>query len=76
MKLLSKTSPILICFLILVNSCNDQKPVLIDWLSKIDGLDIEKIEPDSVFAEAYRIFIPQYLDHDNPGAVQVCSCNR
>lgn len=68
MKLLSKTSPILICFLILVNSCNDQKPVSIDWLSKIDGLDIEKIEPDSVFAESYRIFIPQYLDHNNPGA--------
>lgn len=68
MKLFIRISFFLICFLLLVNSCTENHPELSDWLKSIDGLEFEKIEPDSVFTEAYRIFIPQYLDHDNPDA--------
>ena len=68
MKFFSKKSSLLISLLILIISCKEKHSELIDWLNSIEGLEIEKIEPDSVFTDAYRIFVPQFRDHDNPAA--------
>jgi hypothetical protein len=61
----------LICIVsisILIGGCSSNQQNFTGWLNSNKELEIEEIEADSVFTEAYRIFIPQYLDHDNPDA--------
>ncbi len=41
---------------------------LSDWLRKFPGLKIETIEPDSIFNEAYKIYFPQHVDHNDPAS--------
>ena len=68
MSRIKLTSAIIIYLVFQLCSCSRSGSDLESWLKSVDGIEIEEIEPDSVFTEAYRIFIPQYLDHDNPDA--------
>jgi hypothetical protein len=68
MNFYTKAACFTICLILIISGCNTDQPKLFDWLNSVEGLEVEKIEHDSVFTEAYRVFIPQYLDHENPDA--------
>lgn len=63
-----RNAKLLIVFLLLIAQIFAQTNSLQDRLEQLQGIRIEKLEPDSGFTEKYRLFVRQELDHQHPGA--------
>ncbi|MEA3317506.1 MAG: hypothetical protein U9R54_06075, partial [Bacteroidota bacterium] len=58
------TNILIIGFLILIVSCNNEKSKLQKILENIPGTTVNKLEKDSIFTEKYEIYYTQVINHN------------